>query len=555
MLDVEISNHRLRNRTAMPRVLIADKLEPAGVELLRDAGIEVETRLGLKGEDLARALREFDACIVRSQPRVTAECLENPGRLRAIARAGVGVDNIDVPAATRRGVVVMNTPGGNSVSAAEHTIALLLALARRVPAADAVVKAGGWDRNKFVGTQAAGKTLGVIGLGRIGREVARRAKGLDMDVIALDPFVTAAKAAELGYEVAASLDELLPRVDFLTVHVPLSDETRSLIGARELALMKKSARVLNVARGGIIDEPALADALASGTIAGAGVDVFTAEPIAPDNPLLKAPNVVLTPHLGASTVEAQETVAVEAAQLVADFLLKGQVANAVNMAAVNPAELAEVRPFVDLARRLGLLHAQLAHGAIRKATLVYKGDLAGKKTRLLTAAFTAGLLEYRLSAGVNLVNAELLARERGIEIAESTSPRKGDFASLLHTEVETEQGTAVAAGTLFGDRHVRLVQLGPYRMEGYLDGVLLVFTHRDVPGMIGFIGTIFGTHQVNIAQMTVGRQTQGGEAIGILNLDSPPPEAAVNAVKAHPQIANVTVVKLPPAGELPGWLG
>jgi D-3-phosphoglycerate dehydrogenase len=555
MLDVEISNRRFRNMTAMPRVLIADKLESAGVELLRNAGIEVETRLGLKGEELASALREFDACIVRSQPKISAECLENPGKLRAIARAGVGVDNIDVLAATRRGVVVMNTPGGNTVSAAEHTIALLLALARRVPVADAVLKAGGWDRNKFVGTQAAGKTLGVIGLGRIGREVARRAKGLDMDVIALDPFVTAAKAAELGYEVAASLEELLPKVDFLTIHVPLSDETKSLIGARELALMKKSARVLNVARGGIVDEQSLADALAAGTIAGAGVDVFSAEPITPDNPLLKAPNVVLTPHLGASTLEAQENVAVEAAQLIADFLLKGQVANAVNMAAVNPAELAEVRPYVDLARRLGLLHAQLAHGAIRKATLTYKGDLAGKKTRLLTAAFTAGLLEYRLSAGVNLVNAEVLARERGIEIAESSNPKKGDFATLLHAEVETEQGTVIAAGTLFGDQYVRLVQLGPFRMEGYLDGVLLVFTHRDVPGMIGFIGTIFGTHQVNIAQMTVGRQTQGGEAIGILNLDSPPPEAAVNAVKAHPQISNVTVVKLPPAGELPGWLG
>jgi D-3-phosphoglycerate dehydrogenase / 2-oxoglutarate reductase len=541
--------------TAMPRVLIADKLESAGVELLRDAGIEVETRLGLKGDELAAALREFDACIVRSQPKITAECLENPGKLRAIARAGVGVDNIDVPAATRCGVVVMNTPGGNTVSAAEHTIALLLALARRVPAADAVMKAGGWDRNKFVGTQAAGKTLGVIGLGRIGREVARRAKGLDMDVIALDPFVTAAKAAELGYEVAASLDELLPKVDFLTIHVPLSNETKSLIGARELGLMKKSARVLNVARGGIVDERALADALAAGTIAGAGVDVFSAEPIAPDNPLLKAPNVVLTPHLGASTIEAQENVAVEAAQLIADFLLRGQVANAVNMAAVNPAELAEVRPYVDLARRLGLLQAQLAHGAIRKASLIYKGELASKKTRLLTAAFTAGLLEYRLSAGVNLVNAEVLARERGIEIAESSNPKKGDFATLLHSEVETEQGTTIAAGTLFGDQYVRLVQLGPFRLEGYLDGVLLVFTHRDVPGMIGFIGTIFGTHKVNIAQMTVGRQTQGGEAIGILNLDSPPPEAAVNEVKAHPHISNVTVVRLPLAGELPGWLG
>lgn len=539
----------------MPRVLIADKLESAGHELLQAAGIEVETRLGLKGEELAAALREFDAAIVRSQPKITAECLTNPGKLRAIARAGVGVDNIDVPAATRKGVVVMNTPGGNTVSAAEHTIALLLSLARRVPAADTVMKAGGWDRNKFVGTQVAGKVLGVIGLGRIGREVARRAKGLDMAVVALDPFVTAAKAAELGYEVASSLDELLPGVDFLTLHVPLSDETKSLIGQRELGLMRKTARILNVARGGIVDESALADALLAGTIAGAGVDVFSTEPLPADNPLLKAPNIVLTPHLGASTVEAQENVAVEAAQLIADFLLKGQVANAVNMAAVNPAELAEVRPFVDLARRLGLLHAQLAHGAIGKATLTYKGELAAKKTRLLTAAFTAGLLEYRLSEGVNLVNAEVLARERGIEITESSNPKKGDFAALLHAEVETDKETTIAAGTLFGDQYVRLVQLGQFRMEGYLDGVLLVFLHRDVPGLIGFVGTIFGTHSVNIAQMTVGRQAPGGEAIGILNLDSPPPEQAILAVKGHPHISNVTVVKLPPAGELPGWLG
>ena len=346
----------------MPRVLIADKLETAGIELLQAAGIEVQTRLGLKGDELALALREFDAAIVRSQPRITAECLSEPGKLRAIARAGVGVDNIDVPAATRKGVVVMNTPGGNTVSAAEHTIALLLALARRVPAADAVLKAGGWDRNKFVGTQVAGKVLGVVGLGRIGREVARRAKGLDMTVLTLDPFVTAAKAAELGYEAAASLDELLPKVDFLTLHVPLSDETKSLIGPRELGLMRKTARILNVARGGIVDEQALVNALYAGTIAGAGIDVFTTEPLPADNPLLTAPNIVLTPHLGASTVEAQENVALEAAQLIADFLLKGQVANAVNMAAVNPAELAEVRPYIDLARRLGLLHAQLAHG-------------------------------------------------------------------------------------------------------------------------------------------------------------------------------------------------
>src|SRR5262245_26952005 len=539
----------------MPRVLIADKLEVTGIELLTAAGIEVDNRPGLKGDELKAAIRGADAVICRSQPKLTAEYFDNPGKLRAVARAGVGVDNIDVSAATRKGVVVMNTPGGNTVSAAAHTIALLLTLARRIPAADATMKAGGWDRNKFVGTEVAGKTLGVVGLGRIGREVARRAKAMDMHVIALDPFVTAAKASELGYELVASLDELLPKVDFLTLHVPGGDKTKSLLGARELGLMKKTARVLNVARGGIVDEKALAEALAVGTIAGAGVDVFSAEPIVADNPLLKSPNVVLTPHLGASTVEAQENVAVEAAQLIADYLLKGQVANAVNMASVDPKELAEVRPYVDLARRLGLLHAQLAHGAVRKATLTYKGDLAGRKTRLLTAAFTAGLLEYRLSEDVNLVNAEVLARDRGVEIAESHNPKKGDFAALLHTEVETEKGSNVAAGTLFGDQYVRLVQLGPYRMEGYLDGVLLVFTHRDLPGLIGFVGTIFGTHGVNIAQMTVGRQTPGGEAIGILNLDSPPPEPALAAVKGHPAIRSLTVVKLPPAGELPGWLG
>jgi D-3-phosphoglycerate dehydrogenase len=540
----------------MPRVLIADKLESTGIELLTAAGIEVDNRPGLKGEELKAALRASDAVICRSQPKLTAEYFEDVGKLRAVARAGVGVDNIDVPAATRKGVVVMNTPGGNTVSAAEHTIALLLALSRRIPAADAVMKSGGWDRNKFVGTEVAGKTLGVVGLGRIGREVARRAKAMDMRVIALDPFVTAAKAAELGYDTAANLDDLLPKVDYLTLHVPLGADTKSLIGARELGLMKKSARILNVARGGIVDEKALADALAAGTIAGTGIDVFTAEPIVADNPLLKAPNIVLTPHLGASTLEAQENVAIEAAQLIADFLQRGQIANAVNMAAVNPAELAEVRPYVDLARRLGLLQAQIAQGAVRKASLTYRGELAGQKTRLLTAAFTAGLLEYRLSSGgVNLVNAELLARERGIEIAESSSPKKGDFAAMLHTEVETEQGTTIAAGTLFGDQYVRLVQLGPFRMEGYLDGVLLVFTHRDVPGLIGFVGTIFGTHGVNIAQMTVGRKGPGGEAIGILNLDSPPPEQALSAVRGHPQIRSMTVVKLPAAGELPDWLG
>jgi D-3-phosphoglycerate dehydrogenase len=541
----------------MPRVLIADKLEPAGLDLLAKAGVEVDNRPGLKGDDLKAALQASDAVICRSQPKITADLLENPGKLKAIARAGVGVDTIDVPAATRKGVVVMNTPGGNTVSAAEHTVALMMALARQIPAADAAMKAGRWDRNKFLGTQLAGKTLGVIGLGRIGLEVARRAMGLDMRVIGFDPFVASARAAELGVQAAPNIDALLPECDFLTLHLPLTPETKHLIGADRLARLKPTARVLNVARGGIIDEQALADALKAGAIAGAAVDVFAVEPAPADNPLRAAPNCVLTPHLGASTVEAQENVAVEAAQLILDFLLRGQVANAVNMAALDPAELAALRQHLDLARRLGLLHAQLAAGPVKRAALTYKGDLAGKKTKLLTAAFTAGLLGYRLADGVNLVNAEVTARDRGIEIAESASPKKGDFASVLQAEVETDAGTRSLSGTLFGDQYPRLVSVGPYRLESYLDGTLLLFHHTDAPGLIGFVGTIFGRHQVNIAAMTVGRTgtTPGGQAIGVLNLDSAPSAAAIAEVAAHPQITDVSVVTLPPAGELPGWLG
>jgi D-3-phosphoglycerate dehydrogenase len=540
----------------MPRVFIADKLEASGIEQLTAAGIEVDNRPGLKGDELRDALRSADAVIVRSATKITADLLSDPGKLRAVARAGVGVDTIDVEAATRKGVVVMNTPGGNTVSAAEHTVALMFALSRHIPAADATMRVGKWDRNKYLGTQLAGKTLGVIGLGRIGREVAQRALGLGMQVLAFDPFVTPAKVAELGYDAAAGVEDMLPKVDYLTVHVPLTEETRGLISGPQLAKMKRTARVLNVSRGGIYDEAALADALKAGVIAGAGIDVFTAEPPPPDNPLLSAPNVVLTPHLGASTVEAQENVAVEAAQLLADFLLRGIVANAVNMAALDRAELDALRQYVELARRLGLLHAQMAQGQLRRATLTYKGELASKKTKLLTAAFTAGLLESRLAQGVNLVNAELIARERGIEIVEASSPRKGDFASLITADVETDKKTYTASGTLFGDQYPRLVQLGPYRLEGYLDGTLFVFTHRDVPGLIGFVGNIFGNHAVNIAAMTVGRtgKTAGGDAIGVLNLDTVPPDEAVAAVKGHPNVSSVSVVKLPPMGELPSWL-
>jgi D-3-phosphoglycerate dehydrogenase len=539
----------------MPRVLISDKLESPGLDLLRQAGLELDNRPGLTGVALQEAFQAADGVIVRSGTRVTAELLENPGKVRAVVRAGVGVDNIDVAAATRRGIVVMNTPGGNTVSTAEHTITMLMALARHIPAADATTRSGKWERGKFVGTQLAGKTLGVVGLGRIGREVARRAAGLDMKVIGFDPFLAPERAAQLGIESVAGLAEVLPRCDFLTVHTPLTEETRDLIGGRELAMLRKGARVLNCARGGIINEEALAEALRSGHIAGAALDVFVQEPPSADHPLLKLPNVVVTPHLGASTTEAQTSVALEAAQLLVDFLTRGVVQFAVNMAAVDRTELEELRLYVDMGRRLGLLHAQMGQGAIRRAVLSYHGEVARRSTKLVTAAFTAGLLEYRLAQDVNIVNAELLARERGIEIIEQSSPKKGDFSTLIKADVLTDKKTYTAAGTLFGNQYLRLVQLGPYHLDTFMDGVMLIFTHRDVPGLIGYLGTIFGKHYVNIAQMTVGRQVAGGEAIAVLNLDSQPPEEAIKEVRSHPQISSVSVVKLPPAGAMPAWFG
>lgn len=541
----------------MPRVLISDKLGAPGLELLREAGVELDERHGLKGDALLDAVRAADGMIVRSETRVTAEMLENPGKLKAVVRAGVGVDSIDVAAATRRGIVVMNTPGGNTVSTAEHTIAMLMALARHIPAADAHVRSAPakWERTKFVGKQLAGTTLGVIGLGRIGREVARRASGLDMKVIGFDPVLAPERAAQLGVEAVAGLEQLLPKVDFLTVHTPLSEQTKDLIGAKEIAQMRKGTRLLNCARGGIINEAALAEGLKSGHLGGAALDVFIDEPPPADHPLLKAPNIIFTPHLGASTVEAQESVAREAAQLLIDFLTKGIVQFAVNMAAVDRTELEELRAYVDMARRLGLMHAQMCQGAVQRAELHYRGEIARRSTKLVTAAFTAGLLEFRLAQDVNIVNAELLARERGIEIVEEISPKKGDFGTLIKADVFTDKKSYTAAGTLFGNQFLRLVQLGPYHLDTFMDGLMLVFTHRDVPGLIGFIGTIFGKHGVNIAQMTVGRQLPGGEAIAVLNLDGQPPEAAIGEVKAHPQISSVSLVKLPPAGAMPAWFG
>jgi D-3-phosphoglycerate dehydrogenase len=543
---------------AMHRVLVTDKLADEGLARLRaETGIEVvvDTKLAQDPAGLRHALFEADGIAIRSGTQLTAEILEGQTRLKAIVRAGVGVDNIDVAAATRRGIVVMNTPGGNTISTAEHTMALLLALARNVAKADQSLKSGKWERARFTGTQLEGKTLGVIGLGRVGLAVARRAQGFGMTVLGFDPFMAAEKALEYGVESVVRLDDLWGRCDFLTLHTPLNAETRNLIGAREIALMKPTVRIVNCARGGLIDEAALAEALDRGKVAGAAIDVFEPEPPPSNHRLVGHPLVVVTPHLGASTEEAQVSVAIEAARLLSDFLARGQVRFAVNMPALDRAELEDVRLYLNLAWRLGMLHAQMDRGTLRNARVTYRGDVAHKNTKLITASFAAGLMESALEQQVNLVNATALARERGIVIEERVADAPGDFGTLIHTEVTTERKTYLAAGTLFGKQFLRLVRLGSYLLDAHIDGTLLIFTHVDRPGLIGFIGHTLGDEGVNIAQMNVGRENQGGEAIGVVNLDSVPSERAIEALRQNPLIQSMSVIKLPPMGAGPPWLG
>ncbi|SIO05285.1 D-3-phosphoglycerate dehydrogenase [Singulisphaera sp. GP187] len=537
------------------RVLVTDKLAEEGLELLRaEPGLEVVVNTKLDPKGLREALKEADGIVIRSGTQLTAEVLQDQTRLKVIVRAGVGVDNIDVPAATRQGIVVMNTPGGNTVSTAEHTMALMLALSRNVAKANDSLKAGRWDRNKFTGTQLGGKTLGIVGLGRVGLAVAKRAQGFDMKVVGFDPFLSAERAAELGIESISPLDELWGRCDYITIHTPLSAETRNLIGPNELAKMKPNVRIINCARGGLIDEAALAEALTAGKIAGAAIDAFDPEPPPADNPLVTHPQVLVTPHLGASTEEAQVSVAVEAARLLSDYFQSGQIRFAVNMPTLDRAELDEMRLYLDLGRRLGMLHSQMDRGTVKSATVRYRGEVASKNTRLITASFAAGWMESALEDQVNLVNAEILAKERGITIVEEKTTDPGDFGTLIQTEVVTEKKQYIAAGTLFGKEFVRLIRLGPYRLDAHLDGNLLVFTHKDVPGLIGFIGTTFGRHNVNIAQMNVGREQPGGEAIGVVNLDSVPPAEALEELKKNPAILSVSLIKLPEAGAIAPWL-
>jgi len=539
----------------MARIIVLDNLSQEGLDLLASAGnIEYEVRPGLKGEELRDALLKFDGAICRSGVKITADVLEGNRRLKAIARAGVGTDNIDLENATRLGIVVMNTPGGNTVSTAEHTIALMLALSRNIYPAYRSLVDGRWDRKQYMGTQLAGKTLGIIGLGRVGQAVAVRAQTMEMKVLGYDPFLAANRAKELGIETCRSAREMLPQVDYLTVHTPLNDDTRNLIGAEEIALMRRGVRLVNCARGGIFNVEALVEGLKSGHLGGVALDVYESEPCT-DSPLFGLPNVLCTPHLGASTEEAQAHVAVEAAELLIDFFTTGAIKQAVNMSPLDPKTLESLRGYLNLAHRLGLLLAQVHRSPPTGCRLEYEGEVAKKDCRLLSAAFAAGLLEHAMESDVNIVNAEILLRERGIELVEQRSSDIGDFSSMITAEVASEERTAVASGTLFGNMP-RLVKKNDFRLESRLEGIMMLFNHRDVPGMIGQIGTIFGKHQVNIADMAVGRGTSepGGDAVGVLAVDSPPPPEALAEVLALKPLQEAWIVKLPPADKLPAWM-
>jgi len=527
------------------RVLVSDKLSEEGLAALRDdPEVEVVVKTGLEPEALKAEIAEAHALLVRSATKVTAEVIAAGAKLMVIGRAGVGVDNIDVEAATRRGVVVCNSPEGNTVAAAEHTWALLLSLARSIPAASASTAAGEWKRSAFMGVELLHKTLGVVGLGKIGSEVALRAAAFGMKVIGYDPFVSGDRAARVGVEIV-ELPELLARSDFISLHVPLTKDTRHILDAKALQKVKPGVRIINCARGGIVDEAALAEAIREGRVAGAGLDVFEKEPPA-DSPLFGLGNVVLTPHLGASTEEAQLKVAVDVAQQVLDVLHGRPARSAVNVMPVSPESLRALEPYLPLAEKMGRLQGQLAEGPITSVELVYAGALAEEDSRLLTPAFLKGMLEPVLDEPVNLVNAEMVAKGRGIRVVESRSAEPEDYVSLITSRVTADGQERLVAGALFGKSEPRIVRMDNYRVDFRPFGYMLVSMHIDRPGMIGKVGTLLGQHQINIAGMHVGRREPkpGGPSVMILALDNPVPPDILAQLRQVDGITTAALVEL-----------
>ncbi len=532
----------------MHRVLVSDKLAREGLKILQDAAqagnLTVDERVGLKPEELCRVIGDYDALIVRSSTKVTADVIAAATRLRVIGRAGIGVDNVDVPAATRRGVTVMNTPGGNSVTTAEHSISMMLALARSIPQATASMKGGKWEKSRFTGTEVFNKTLGIMGLGNIGRLVAARGQGLGMKVIAYDPFLTEEKAQQLGVELV-DFDTLLARVDFLSIHTPLTPETRGLVDAAVLAKMKPTARLINCARGGIVNEEALAAAIREGRLAGAAVDVLEKEPPPPDHPLLVLDQVICTPHLGAATAEAQVNVAVAIAEQVVDFLVHNITRSAVNVPSISGELLDLLRPYLDLGERLGRLQAQLLEKAPQQLTIEYAGEIGGVDVRPVTLAVLHGLLDHLLeSSVVNYVNARELAREHGIKVVESKTTEPKGFLNLITLRVQTAGGTSEVAGAVFGRDVIRLVKIDGFYLEAVPDGLILMLHNRDLPGVVGAVGTLLGEANINIAGLELGRESIGGMALSLVHVDERIPPPVLERLRALPNIISADLLEL-----------
>jgi D-3-phosphoglycerate dehydrogenase len=524
----------------MPKVLISDKLSPAAVEIFRNRGIEVDLKPGLSPADLRAIIGDYDGLAIRSATKVTKELLQAATRLKVVGRAGIGVDNVDIRSATARGVVVMNTPHGNTITTAEHAIAMMFALARQIPEASVSTKSGKWEKNRFMGVELTAKTLGLIGCGNIGSIVADRAIGLKMRVLAYDPYLSEKKALELGVE-KADLDTLLSRADFITLHTPLTDATRNILSREALAKTKKGVRIINCARGGLVDEAALADAIKSGHVAGAALDVFEAEP-ATDSPLFGLENVVCTPHLGAATAEAQENVALQVAEQMSDFLLTGAVTNAINMASVSAEDAPRLKPYLELCRLLGAFAGQLTQardGAIQKVTIEYEGQAAGLNTRPLTAAMLAGLMSP-LMEGVNMVNAGVAARDHGIDVAETVHDRPTEYLTLVRVTVESGGLTRSVAGTLFAGSRPRIVEIKGIKVEADFAPHMLYVTNQDKPGFIGRFGATLAGAGINIATFHLGRADQGGDAICLVSVDEPVPEAVLEMVRTLPLVVQTT---------------
>ena len=501
----------------MPKVLIADDLSPRAAEIFRERGLEVDVKVGLKPDQLRAIVGDYDGLAIRSATKVTAEVLAVATKLKVVGRAGIGVDNVDIKAATARGVVVMNTPFGNAITTAEHAIALMFALARQIPAADASTQAGKWEKNRFMGVELSFKTLGLIGCGNIGSIVAERAIGLKMRVAAFDPFLSAERAKALGVE-KVTLEEMLARADFISIHTPLTEQTKNILSRQALLKTKPGVRIVNCARGGLVDELAVRDLLVSGHIAGAGFDVFVEEP-AKENVLFGAPNLVCTPHLGAATLEAQENVALQVAEQMSDYLMTGAVANSLNMPNVSAEDAPRLAPYLKLAENLGSFAGQLTETGLKAISIEYEGAVSHLNVKPLTQAVLMGVLRPQLET-VNMVNAPIIARERGIDVAEVKHERDSDYQTLIRVTVTTERRTRGVAGTLFGGNRPRIVDIKGIEIEAEFSPHILYITNEDKPGFIGRLGALLGDSKVNIATFHLGRDKPGGEAIALVSVDS-----------------------------------